>query len=329
MYNLCYDITIGSYRFDKVVSVRVNSSWKTLGDTATIVLPGLKGLLARKTKQGNGIRHGDAVVIKLGYNGILTTEFTGFVKLVRPNIPMVIECEDYLYKLRSKMLENKYCPSLTTALNLVKEAVPEIVIDRDVLDINLGFLRLDYSAATLLQKFQRDFNFACYFRGNVLYVGLAPYLKTTGQKKVNFYIRYSAPGNVINTDLIYYHYDQVKIRILAIGVKRKGNKNYRIEANVGDADGELRHVVYWDIDNRKELIELAKWDLASVKFEGYQGTITAFGWPNVRHSDIVYFKDELFPERAGEYFVDEVITSSGRDGFRREIRLGEKQQPIN
>lgn len=324
MFNLCYDIRIGDYRFDKVVSVRVNSSWKTLGDTATITLPGLKGILAKKTKLGKGIRHGDAVTIKLGYNGQYTTEFTGFVKHVRPNIPMVIECEDYLYKLRNVNLENPNCPSLTTALNLIKDNVPEIIIDRDVQELKLGYLRLNYTAATLLQKFQRDFNCACYFRGKTLYVGLFPYNKTFDKKTVTYHIRYDAPGNVIATDLIYYYEDQLKIRIKALGIKRRGNGFFTIEENVGDPDGALRTVTYWDIEDRVQLRALAKSDIDSRKFEGYQGTITAFGWPNIRHSDIAYFKDDLFPERAGHYFVDEVVTSSGREGYRREIRLGQK-----
>lgn len=320
MLELNYHITIGNYLFRRVVGVKVNSAWRTLGDTATIELPGLKGLLAKQTAKGGGIKAGDAVTIKLGYNGQLTTEFEGFVSMVKPNIPMVIECEDYLYKLRRVQLLTKSCPSLMQAIQLIQNKVPEVEIDDDVQDISLGTLRLDYTAATLLQKFQKDYGLACYFRGRKLFVGLP--LTDFAKETASYRIRYDGPGNVIDTDLEFKTRDQVKLKIKAIGVTKKGRDVIKVEDNIGDPDGELRTLFFWDVTDRAQLERLAKAELDKAKFDGYEGGITAFGWPNVRHSDAVWFRDDLFPERAGKYFVDEVTTISGLKGYRREVKLG-------
>lgn len=320
MLELNYHITIGPYLFTRVVGVKVSSGWRTLGDTAIIELPGLKGLLARKTTKGGGIKAGDAVSIRLGYNGQLTTEFEGFVTLVKPNIPMVIECEDYLYKMRKVQLASKSCPKLTQALQLIKEQVPEVEISREVDEINLGTLRLDYTAATLLQKFQKDYGLACYFRGKKLFVGLP--LTDTANDAASYRIRYNGPGNVIATDLEFRTTDQVKLRIKAIGVTKDGRDVVKVEDNIGDPDGELRTLFFWDVKDRAQLEELARAELAKAKFDGYQGSITGFGWPVIRHSDAVWFRDDLFPERAGKYFVDEVVVTSGLKGYRREVKLG-------
>lgn len=324
MLELYFDITVGNFRTNRVADVRINSAWRTLGDTAIIKLPNLKGTLARGINQ---IKAGDAVTIKLGYDGVLNTVFEGFVKFVNPNIPMEIECEDFIYKLRGLMLQNKHTPTINDCLNLINEGlkkqdIPEISFDTALGEIQAGNLRLDYSAASLLKKFQDEFGFACFFIGRKLYIGF-PTQTHIGDKKF-FRLRYDGPGDVISSNLKFMVADQVKIKIKAVGVLIKGRRIINAEENIGDPEGEIRTVYYPDVSDRKQINDMARADLQKLRYDGYYGGFTTFGKPWVKHGDLIAFQDDLFPERAGTYYCDEVITTSGHNGFRQEIKLGLK-----
>src|SRR5690606_12825630 len=48
----------------------------------------------------------DSIVIEAGYNGELFSEFTGYISNVGAEIPIVVECEDEMYKLKKMPLIN-------------------------------------------------------------------------------------------------------------------------------------------------------------------------------------------------------------------------------
>ena len=90
MFELDVKITIGNYIFTHVNDVRIESSRKSLLDTAVIKLP-------RKYKNNiitSVVKEGDTVSIQLGYNGKLSTEFAGKVLKIGCNTPVEIQCED-------------------------------------------------------------------------------------------------------------------------------------------------------------------------------------------------------------------------------------------
>ena len=94
MFVLESDITIGQFRFSGVNDVRISKSIHGIVDSALIKIPSI----ARVVKGGNTnpnpvitgkqFNNGDPVVIKLGYNGVLHTEFVGFVKRRNLNMPL-------------------------------------------------------------------------------------------------------------------------------------------------------------------------------------------------------------------------------------------------
>ena len=101
-------IEIGTFVFrDRINSVTTKSSWKALADTASIKLPNLKRLADGKRAE-DLIHVGDTVVIKLGYDGKLQNEFTGYVSSIKPTIPLEIICEDEMWQLKRRTVTQSW-----------------------------------------------------------------------------------------------------------------------------------------------------------------------------------------------------------------------------
>ena len=102
MFALCCEIKIGSVSFKSVHDVKIKRSLYDLMATATIKVPvtaALKhsGEPPTHIETAQAIKIGDKVEIKLGYDGILNTEFVGYVKRLNYKVPLEIECEDEYY----------------------------------------------------------------------------------------------------------------------------------------------------------------------------------------------------------------------------------------
>ncbi|KAA6348038.1 hypothetical protein EZS27_004490 [termite gut metagenome] len=105
MFVPCCHIKIGSVSFTSINEVQIKRSMYNLAVTALIKVPVtavLKhtGEPPAHIETANAIKTGDRVEIKLGYDGKLNTEFTGYVKRLNYKVPLEIECEDEYYKTR-------------------------------------------------------------------------------------------------------------------------------------------------------------------------------------------------------------------------------------
>ena len=104
-YKMCAEIRFPSHRgrdeikLSLISSVRIECSWKLLTDTAEIILPKNIRILSGK-KFDEIFCAGDPVIISLGYNSELHTEFTGYLKKVSVGIPVILYCEDEMYNLK-------------------------------------------------------------------------------------------------------------------------------------------------------------------------------------------------------------------------------------
>ena len=96
----------GELILKKIQSVRIESSWKRLTDTAEITLPRKaihldQGKVKVSFKQvKEWFRRGDPVLIELGYNGNYEIEFAGYITHVSADIPIKIKLEDEMYQLK-------------------------------------------------------------------------------------------------------------------------------------------------------------------------------------------------------------------------------------
>lgn len=326
-YKLTCLVEIGDYIFSSdenskrgasVNEISVDSAWDNFGDKATIKLPNLARFEGVNVRTEDVIKTGNKVKIMLGYDGNNRTEFEGYVSEIMPKIPFEIKCEDETYNLKKSNAITASYPTITLA-NLILTYLPEVVMDAKTPEIILENLRVrGVTKAELLQELKEKYLLAVYYRAGKLYVGL-PYFDKVGAESPIYHFQ----KNIVSENLAYRRKEDVKLKVKAYSINKNGE---RIEVEVGDKDGELRTLPYQNILTKTALEAQAKRDLEKIKFEGYQGSFTAFGLPYLEHSDSVIIQDSRYPKREGRYLVDRVRTTWGVRGFRRQIDLGKKYE---
>ncbi len=302
------NIKINELSFDRISSFLIESSWDLLTDTAELKIP--RALYFGSEILKDKIKVGDSIAIKLGYKGDNKTEFEGFVTKIVTDTPVIISCEDAMWKLKqisvNKVFKNTSLKDLLTAI------IPT-EFEFDAADLQLGTLVIENSTvAKVLQTLKDDYGIYSYFKGNKLISGKI-YLDNTEQ------VEYGFEKNIISHDLSYVTADDLKIKITTESIKRDGTK---LTVSVGDDDGEESKLIYSGINSESELKKLAELDLERLKVSGYKGTITTFGVPNVEHGYTAYLESNQYPERAGYYYVDSVSTTFDTNGFKRTIKIG-------
>ena len=164
---------------------------------------------------------GDAVKIDLGYNGIMQTEFTGFVSKVNLTAPLEIECEGYSYQLRKKTYKRTFKDaSLKEILGYLVSGT-DIVLDNDIPDFKIQKLILEDHAGNevlnMIRKISEE-TIRFYFTGNVLYAGLV-YVNPDKD------VKYRMGWNVIkDNNLKLKEAKNTQVTINVIGEKKDGTK---------------------------------------------------------------------------------------------------------
>lgn len=311
---LTCDISIGDYHFDFVHEVEVDSSWKNLTDTAVITLPST--LKFDKGNLKNALKKGFPVVINLGYNGVNSKIFEGFVARVKPSIPVVIECEDLMWQL--KQIEVNKVVKDTTLQDFIESILPGQKID--CFDITLPrFIASRITAAKLLEDLKSDIGLFSFVRNNTVTIGKQ--YDPSNYNSHNIVLNY----NVVQDELEYLSKDDIKLKVTAISNKEDGSK---LEYELGDPNGESRTLNFYDL-SMSELKTIAEKEFDRLLYDGYRGSITIFGIPQVKHGDVVVLTDTLDTDKSGSYWVDSVVYSFGVQGYRQTITVGARNTDIN
>jgi hypothetical protein len=278
----------------RINSCRIESSWETLTDTATIVLP-------RNIKEFNAygvksyFQKGDPVEIYLGYDYNLVLEFTGFISEISSEIPVKIKCDDYMYLLKKHPVNVSM--RSTKLSDLIKMIVPA-GIECDVADINIGTKRFpNTTAAKILEELQGN-NIYSYFVGKKLIVGKI-YTDDVAEP-----VEFNFEKNVVDDALQHKNKEDVIIKIIATSTLPKGEK---LKAEFGDDFGQEQHLSYYNITVQAELLKLAKADYDKYKVDRIDGNITIFGVPSVSHGMKGKILSNQFPERNGTYYIKKVV----------------------
>jgi hypothetical protein len=310
MFVLQCHIVIGSFTFDFVNQINVESTWKEQTDKATIILPAALRVDSNKLK--NAIPKGSEVTIQIGYKDRLNTVFKGFVSRIRPKVPVEIECEDLMWKLKQIQInENAKNESMQSYLSRV---LPYPV---DCFDVHLPkFIASKVTGAQLLNQIKSDFGFPSFIRNGTIVVGKQ-------YDPVNYSthivtIDNSKDSNVAQDGLEFTSKDDVKIKVTAISNMDSGEK---IEIELGDPDGESRSLNFYNI-SKNDLQAIAEKEMARLRYDGYRGDLTIFGEPFVRHGDIMQLRNDQESDKTGRYHVDGVTYSFGTGGIRQSIKLG-------
>lgn len=320
MKQLTVQITIGSYTFYSIDSVTVASSWNFLADTAEITLS--RRLLTQGSLSNvdapdlsSIIKVGDEVQIDLGYDFVFETEFIGYVKSISPNVPVKIECEDAMWLLKQNSFSNAWRNvSLSELLEFI---VPSDIEFKTPGEVNLGKFRIDgVSTFDILKKIREVYGLVSYLRDNKLIVGF-PYQEQANE--VDLHLQKNVDD--LKTKIAFRRADQTKLKFKAISIQNDGSK---IEVELGDPNGQLRTIHVPIGLKEDEIRTIAEERMQLYSFDGYEGTITTFGQPYVKHSDHVKITDDLYPDREGIYRIDTVKVRVGAQGYRRTLTLGNK-----
>lgn len=327
MIRLTTSMEIGDYTFPFTNEVEIVSTWDQLTDTATIKVP--RKIRVKKngefsaslTAGDTGLwRRNDPVKIYAGYNDNNDLRFEGVLTRITPKLPLEFSCEDAMFTLKQKTI-SKFFRTSTTIKALLADILPA-GIEYEAEDITLGKFKIEKATvAEVLDYLRRKFGLSCYFQNGKLYVGLAYRISSINDIATGTLKEFEFQRNIIDdSQLDYIRDDDVRLKVTAISIQPN---NTRREVEVGDPDGEIRTLHFYNISNA-DLTTLANEALEKLKYEGFRGSFTTFLQPMVVHGEAVNMIDPLIPDRTGVYLVRQVVTRFGMDGGRQEITLDRK-----
>lgn len=318
MLTLQASLAITQYISDLITEVVIESDINTLTDTCTIQMPKKMGWESFNGKN-HPIKRGDKMSIKLGYQPDLIEEFSGYVATIGIKTPLQIVCEDEMWIFKQSPIKKEVFRQVklkTLIEALVAQAGISIPIECPI-DVNLGNYRITRNTiAQELEELKKVYGFYAYFRRingvNKLYAGWG---YPTADREIH---RFEFSKNIINESLEYIDAKDVKLKVKATSVLKN---NKRIHVEVGDKDGELREVYAYDMQE-EDLRKFANSEMERFKITGLRGSITVFGGPSVKATDVVRIKTQTGVE--GSYLITKLTKTYGTGGYRQKISLGAK-----
>lgn len=313
MYRLTAKITIEGERrwqLEEVTAVEITRDTEKLTDECRITLP-------KKVKwDGESdipVRRGDMVSVSLGYDGELQAAFSGYVRDVGFKTPIVLVCEDEMFRLKQQPAQKKAYRNVDLETLLKDQGIGcEIRVFGEQ---RLGQYRVTAdTVASLLGKLQQQ-GIRSFFRTEdgqpVLYCGVL-FERETSPSQV-----FATGLNIIDDQsLEQQQADTMRLRVKAVSLM-PDNKKVKVE--VGDADGELR-VLHTYNKTESELKAWAEQEVKRLKRDGLTGSFKTFGYRLVDKLDVIGMK--IDGEKKGCYQVKKNVIKYDTGGFRQEITLG-------
>lgn len=313
MFKLCSKIEFFSDRtwaLDFVTAVEITRDMDKLTTEAKITLP--------KKLKWDGLpniplKRGDRVKIRLGYEGTLALAFVGHIRDVSIKTPVVITCEDEMFKLKQMPAQKKAYKAATLETLLKDQGLtyPLHIMGEQ----RLGAYRVTAdTVASLLGKLQEQ-GVRSFFRYEgedpVLYAGV-------------LFDRDTAPTQVFRTGLNIIDDSNLKqqqaanmrLRVKAVSLMPD---NKKIKVEVGDSDGEHRTLHTYN-KTEAELKAWAEQEVKRLKRDGLTGSFTTFGHTLVDCLDVIGII--IDGNKMGTYQVKKNVIKYGNSGFRQEITLG-------
>jgi phage protein D len=331
---LCCRVTIGQIVYTKISGFEMESTWKNLGDTATLKLYGFVEVedpdgVTDATfsnsvqKLEDLVKIGDPVKVELGYDDQLVTEFEGYVAEIKLTVPFELRLEDGYFNLKRTPVNRSW--KKTTLRKLLADLVPSAQLAPTIPSMGIDSFRADRTTvAGVLKKLKEDYPGLCaYYRAGKLFVGLT-YTEFQSTSQVDGAVAlYDFQLNIVSDgSLSYRRKEDVRIKAKVVAIHANGKKT---TTEAGDVDGAERTITLrTETKDKAELKKLAQSQLDAFKYDGYSGDFTAFGVPYLIHSGVADLLDTRHPQRSGRYLVDAVKVQFGPEGFRRIITLGKR-----
>lgn len=299
----------------RISEVSIESSWKTICDTAELVLPrNVKDFDSKKVK--DVFRRGDKVEIYLcyGMDEDLKLEFSGYITKVSAEYPIRITLEDEMWKL-------KQTPINFAATNIkldvfIKKFVKNYPVDIDV-DVSLGAVRFTkVTFGEVLKKLQDDFSIYSFIRNGKLTIA-KPYSDVT-----DIVPAFDLERDCVSNDLNYLSKEERTVKVIAESVQNYAKTKKKLKFEFGDADPITTINKKLSVTTLKELQAEVRRIYDLYKKEGWDGSFTTFGFPFLQHGQKVKLTSSLYEDRSGIYYIDGLKKTFNIDGFRQVPELG-------
>ncbi len=313
MFRLCAKVEINgnrSWSLDFVTAVEITRDTEKLTADAKITLP-------KKMKWDGSaeipVHRGDSVRISLGYDDNLQLAFVGYVRDVSFKTPVVITCEDDMFKLKQMPAVKKAYHSVTLETLLKDQGITHRL--NIMGEQSLGAYRVTAdTVASLLGKLaeQGVRSFFRYEDGEpVLYCGVLFERGTTPCQT------FKTGLNIISDQSLgQQQAENMRLRVKAVSLMPN---NKKIKVEVGDNDGEHRTLHTYN-KTESELKAWAGQEVKRLKRDGLTGSFTTFGYKLVDPLDAIGIV--IDGEKMGVYQVKKVVIKYGDGGYRQEITLG-------
>lgn len=303
--------TEGVAAIKKPETVTITTDFKEFAQTAEITLPRNVSVFDNK-KVREVFPHGESIMIRVGYDKEFTHTFKGYITQVSADYPIVIKCQDEMWKLRK--VKVNYSVKSTTLENLLKAIVGDINVDA-LEGVTLTNIRLKQTTlGAVLEKLQSDYGLYSYMDGDTLVCGKY-YSDNTTDPVETIYLDKAIRDN----SLEYRNGDDVVVKIKGSTTTAQGQK---IEYETGEDGGDELSLPYPKANTQAELKRLVDIDFERRKLGGYEGNLTVFLLPVVQHGRKVKLESNLFPERNGTYYVDAVEIFYTPEGAGQTLELG-------
>lgn len=362
--------------FDFVHDFQCSDSWRDLTNKGKLTLP--KNLYYKDQNgrqqplKGTNINaggfgliplflRGDKVMIEAGYKYYLKSGqevidtailFEGYISKVHSKIPIELELEDNMWKLKQKDVKTytfKTTDSLSDILNylLIDTPYTYMALTDSLESTTFGEFQVgDESVAQVLKRLQKIYGFEFYFRGNQLRGGIFVYVESEAHEQ-----QFAFQQNIIKDELEYFRKDDIVLSVIAHNtlleetgkITKDGKaktKKKRIEVLVTIKNGVRKDVeivqgeqppdniegertTFFDPGSTtvKQLADKAFNHLIKFYYDGFKGKFTTFGIPFVAQGDNARITDPVLPERNGLYKIKQVEYSGGVNGLRQIITL--------
>lgn len=327
------DIRIGNFQFNYVHTGTITQNWNNFTDTATITLPN-RFRFKNKTiivGQDNLFKRGDPVLIFIGYFPNLVERFRGFISKVKPDSPMIIECEDDMFLLKQVNLKPKAFsnPTIKDVIEYATASIEGLDISFDDETAKIGGFHIDnkgfINAVTVFEVLKKQFGYNIYFKQGTLNVRVLKSILSLDAPVHRFGMQQNVVSGSISLE--YQRDDDVDMMIrftskqednsvkIFYGIKKNGEPVISTTPSFAGVTNS------WNIpelsDDQIKRIMLDNID--KFIWEGYTGSFTAFLEPAVNISDKVEVIDSEHTERQGAYLIQSVEITFGVDGGRQII----------
>lgn len=306
-----------TWELHQISECEITRDTATLTDTCKLTIPQNIKWRSNSALEGHPINRGDKVRVWLGYNDRLELAFQGYVRSVGQKAPIVIECEDEMFKLKSQPAKPLAYKKVNLDTLLRDQGISyqtKILGEQE-----LGQYRVKADTIASLLGELKGQGIRSFFRLEggepVLYAGVIfspKEVENKGHMQV-----FSNKLNIIsNTNLKQVKADTMRLKVKAISIMPD---NKRIKVEVGDKDGELIKLHTYN----KEEGELRKWAEQEVKRrkrDGLTGDFETFGDHLVDKLEVIGIK--LNGIKQGKYQVKKNIIKFGASGYRQNITLG-------